>query len=447
MQKVIRKETALNPDYLPNWGIYEATKELLQNHVFARQILLADGNINYNNGILTITDNGPGFGLEMFLLGKGEQKNTQNAPGQNAEGMKISFLIAARENKKLVGEIPGFNIHAEIEDSSFGEKELVFYASQNSRKVGTKFTIEVEKEIYQRALQGFGYLSARNEQEREAFSKASLINNNKSQIYVNGVLIETPIKTINGYSYNLIGKDDTNLTNRDRNRLSEHHGNHEIWKQIISNITDKKVIESILKSASNNTIETYDAHPYFVNKPLWKEVIQELYGNNVCYATGEKSDGQAKYRRFKVLKTPVDGMRYLFHSLGILPSNEIFKNKEKIKHNMIQLKDLKEEEHNNIKEVRNIIQKHYCPKIWPLRYVEDLRDEFKNSALGMCDRLEQKIYLDKSILLDYDELFKTLLHEVVHQVSGASDNTEEFTEEWSKACLAFARGCTRAKRK
>ena len=447
MQKVIRKETALNPDYLPNWGIYEAVKELLQNHVYARQILLADGNINYNNNCLIIEDEGPGFGLEMFLLGKGEQKNIVNSPGQNAEGMKISFLIAARENKKLVGEIPGFNIHAEIENSSFGEQELVFYATPNSRTKGTKFTIEVDQEIYKKAVQGFGYLSAKTEQERESFNKASLIDNNKSQIFVNGVLIETPIKTINGYSYNLIGKDDTNLTNRDRNRISEYHGNSEIWKQVISSITDKNIIANILKNVSNNTIETYEGNPYWINKELWKEVVSELYGSKVCYATGTKSDGQARYRKFKVLKTPVNGMQYLFHSLGIVASSSIFDNKEKIKHNMIQLKDLESIEHENIKEVRNLIQKHYIPKIWPLRYVDNLKDQFDNPVSGLCVPDEQKIYLDKKILKNYNELFRIMLHEVVHQVSGADDNTTEFEWEWANACLSFAKGCTRAKRK
>ena len=449
MTKIIRKETALNPDYLPLWKMYEATKELLQNHVFARQILNAFGSISYNNNnnTLIIEDDGPGFGLEMFLLGKGEQKNTQNAPGQNAEGMKISFLIAARENKKLYAEIPGYNISANIEPSSFGENELVFYASPNDRVKGTRFVIEVEKEVYQRAVQGFGYLAAKTEQERESFSKASIINNNKSQIFVNGVLIETPIKTINGYSYNLIGKDDTNLTNRDRNRISEYHGNSEIWKQVISNITDKKVIANILKNASNNTIETYEGNPYWIDKVLWREVVAEQFGSKVCYATGEKSDGQAKYRKFKVLKTPVDGMRYLFNSLGIVASSEIFKDTQKIKHNMVQLKDLESVEHENIKEVRNLIQKHYIPKIWALRYVDDLRDEFDNICLGLCVYDEEKIYLNKKILSDYDQLFKTLLHEVVHQVSRAEDNTTEFEREWANACLSFAKGCTRAKRK
>ena len=447
MQKVIRKETALNPDYLPNWGIYEATKELLQNHVFARQILCANGSITYNNGMLTIEDEGPGFGLEMFLLGKGEQKNITNSPGQNAEGMKISYLIASREGKKLIGEIPGYTITSEIEASSFGEQELVFYAQPNTRTKGTKFSIEVEKEVYQRAVQGFGYLAAKTEQERESFGKASLINNGKSQIFVNGVLIETPIKTINNYSYNLIGKDDTNLTNRDRNRLSEYHGNSEIWKQVISQITDKKVIASILKNASNNTIETHEGNPYWINKELWKEVVVEEFGSKVCYATGEKSDGQAKYRRFRVLKTPVNGMQYLFNSLGIVASSDIFKDKEKIKHDMVQLKDIEELEHENIKEVKKLIQKHYCSKIWNIRYANNLVDEFDNPLNGLCVYDEEKIYLNKKILWDFDQLFKTLLHEVVHQVSRAEDNTTEFEKEWAEACLSFAKGCTRAKRK
>ena len=438
-QKLLtRKETLLNEGYLENWTLFEAAKEFTQNYVFALQHLNAKGKTWHKDGVAYWEDYGKGFDLSCLLIGVGQQKEIDNAPGENKEGQKISMLVAARENKKCEIEIPGYTIIPKLEKGKFGANELVLYVYENQRINGVKFTLEVERNVYNKAIESFGYLIAK-EEDREKFSIPSVINDGGNNLYINGVKINFNLKTM--FSYNLVGK---NLSNRDRNAISPSDINYEIWKQIFSNIKDIGKIKIVLSNLSNNVLELYDTYPYHIDKNIniWKQAVNELYGTNVCYATGDKSDNRARYRKFKVIKTPVNGAIYLLNSLGIKSSAEIAPEKE-LQPMMVKLKDLTEEEKQNIRQIRKMIKKYYCQNMWNLRYVDDYQDEYGNYINGSCNFEEELIYLDRAIIKDWNKLFKTMLHETVHQVSRAEDCSEEFEKEWERACLAFAKGCMR----
>lgn len=438
MELIMRKETLLNEGYLKHWTLYEAAKEFTQNYVFALQHLNTKGKTWYENGLAYWEDYGSGFDLSCLLIGVGQQKEIESAPGENSEGMKISILVAARENKYCSIEIPGYTIRSKLEEGKFEVNELVLYIYKNSREKGTKFILEVEKDIYNNAIESFGYLTVK-EEDRGKFSESSIIDDGGSNLYINGVKINSSLRTI--FSYNLIGK---NLSNRDRNAISPEDINIKIWEQIFSKLKDVEKIKRILSNFNSNTIEFYYTYPYHIreNINLWKQALKELYGNKVCYATGDKSDNRARYRKFKIMKTPVDGALSLLNSLNVRSSAEIAPERE-IKQKTLQLKDLTEQERQNIRRIRKLIQKYYCPNIWNLRYIDYLLDEYENKVSGICKYNEELIYLEKSILSDWDKLFKTLLHEVVHQMSNADDCSIEFEKEWEKASLAFAKGCIR----
>ncbi len=437
---IMRKETLLNEGYLQNWTLYEAAKEFTQNYVFALQHLNVKGKTYYNNETKTAIweDYGKGFDLSCLLMGIGQQRQIENAPGENGEGMKISLLIACREGKSCIIEIPNYTIIPKLEAGQFGANELVLYVYENKRTIGTKFELECSKGIYDKAIESFGFLTS--EEDKYKFNESSIINDGGKNLYINGVKINTNMKML--FSYNLIGKS---LANRDRNAIDPSEINFEIWKQIFSKLRDKDIIKFILQNMNNNTIETHYSYPYLIDLELWKECARELYGDKVCYCIGDKSDNRARYHRFKTIKTPVDGMINLCYNLNIKSSLEISPDK-KPKQRLIQLKDLTMEERDNVNSVRKLIQKHYCDKIWNLRYVDGLKDEYGNYLNGLCHYNEELIYLDLGILQNWDTLFEVLLHETVHQVSKAEDLSEEFEQEWGKACLAFAKGCRRAKR-
>lgn len=445
----MKKETLLNTGYLKNWSIFEVCKEYAQNHVFALQHLNAEGIIKHDGTFGIWEDNGKGFGLECFLMGVGQQKNIESAPGENSEGMKVSLMVALRENKKTWIEIPGYTVIPELIESKLNkqEKELTLNIYNNARTKGVKFVIECDKETFNNANNSFGFLLAKTTEQRELFNQNSVIKNLKeNSLFINGVKINTNVNMM--FSYNLIGK---NLSNRDRNAVDMQEINNHLWATIINNTNDKDIIIGILKNANNNILENINVYYWRIqNRSLWHETIEEYYNkpiDKICFATGSKSDARARYRKFKVIPTPNNSMKQFFNSFGIYSSEEIAPSRDINKMSYVQLKNLTELQHGNLKRARNLIQKHYTKIYYKIRYVDNLEDEYGNKVNGLCQYNEEQITLDINILNDFNQTFKTLLHECVHMVSHASDCSEEFEREWANACLAFALGTERAKRK
>lgn len=445
----MRKETLINENYLQNWNIQNVAKEFAQNNVFAMQQLHATGRQYYKNGVAYWEDDGAGFGLEMLLIGMGAQKSIDNAPGENSEGMKVSLMVACRENKECCIEIPGYTIIPKLEESSLSNnnyRELILYIYKNNREKGVLFSLECDKEDFDNANNSFGFLLANNE-EKALFDKNSIIKSAKGKnLYINGVRIQ--IKTPMLYSYNLVGKG---LSNRDRNAVDLYEINNHIWKKLLSNTSDKELITNLLKNSNNIILENMEVYPYRItNKETWIEAIEEFYNEEItkiCYATGTKTDNRARYRRFKVIRTPNESMKRLFNYFRIYSSENVVPTKDTTNREYIQLKDITTEQHDNLKRARNLIQKHYTKIDYKIRYVNNPMDEYNNQVLGLCDYNNQIIILNTEVLNNFKQTFETLLHECVHMVSHAGDCTEEFEREWGKACLSFALGTERQKRK
>ena len=69
-----------------------------------------------------------------------------------------------------------------------------------------------------------------------------------------------------------------------------------------------------------------------------------------------------------------------------------------------------------------------------VRISETVHDSYGNEVWGLYDRGTDTTWIKRSLLESKEETFKTLLHETIHRVSGAEDNTAEFTNEWERAC-------------
>lgn len=441
MSITYKKETGFSREYQSDWNLDFAIREIIQNHVYALQVLQVDGSHSWDNGIATFADNGQGIAKKYFLNGNSGQREIINSPGQFGEGMKLAFLIFAREGKVCKVDTVGYSMEAMFEyNEQMACEELFFNFSDSNRTCGTTFTIECTETEYLNAIQFFGFLSS----NKSRFITSNFWQQETPELYVNGVkLNDSNIKML--FSYNLIGKD---LNNRDRNSVNTYKLNETIWEQIIFKTEDKEYIKSILENFSNsNYVEYYNVNTFQVkNQEAWKQVAKDLWGKKVVYSSGNhKADTEANYRKFKVLPKPNWDCQQLLEFVGIQSAITILKRTEQ-QYKLTQLKDLSDLEKYNIKEVRKLIQKHYAD-VGNMRYVEDLSDEHENKVNGFYDPKEDLIFLEKNILSSFNQLFETLLHETIHKVTRAEDCSERFQNEAVHAAMKFALGCTREKRK
>jgi len=154
-------------------------------------------------------------------------------------------------------------------------------------------------------------------------------------------------------------------------------------------------------------------------------------GKKMALATGGDSDTSARYRNFTLLTNVPDRWKLFFNITLDMPyTNELEKVADKRSNKIV--KPAKEE--SSILGWAKRLIKLYYGDYGIVKISETVKDSFNNDLLGMYDPIENIIWLKRSILTSRELTFKTLLHEVIHRNTGATDNTARFTNEWEEAC-------------
>lgn len=89
----------LSRNYVHNWGVKEAIREIMQNAVDSDQ----DGNnmhVSYNNGTLEIGNFGCNIDISSLVLGNSD-KNDAKYVGTYGEGYKLAILVLLREGLEV----------------------------------------------------------------------------------------------------------------------------------------------------------------------------------------------------------------------------------------------------------------------------------------------------------------------------------------------------------
>lgn len=92
-------ELSLSRNYVSNWGIEEAIRELLQNAKDSNGEDVID--IDRDRGIVTITNKNTSIPSSTLLLGNTSKKDDLDKIGQFGEGYKLAILVLLREGKDI----------------------------------------------------------------------------------------------------------------------------------------------------------------------------------------------------------------------------------------------------------------------------------------------------------------------------------------------------------
>ena len=147
-------ELPISPNYVSNWGIKEAIREILQNAIDSdncghpKQILYsADG------AVLTIINKGARLPLSSLVLGCSSKDDIDGMIGKFGEGYKLALVVLLRKGLKvdiLNGEeewIPSFKL-----SDNFGTQVLNIEVNQlpeNAKCDDVVFAISgIEEDLY-----------------------------------------------------------------------------------------------------------------------------------------------------------------------------------------------------------------------------------------------------------------------------------------------------------
>lgn len=140
---------AFGKDYLSDWGLKEALREVFQNYIdYGEYDIQVNSSENTDNVLVCITNKYLPTGLEFMRLGN-SSKSDGTKIGHHGEGLKAAFLIFGREDLYFSVRTNKYILTPIFEDSIIGETLSIKVSSHSS--LVNQFTTQFycPKDIYE----------------------------------------------------------------------------------------------------------------------------------------------------------------------------------------------------------------------------------------------------------------------------------------------------------
>lgn len=427
--------TGISPEYVKDWNVEMAIREVLQNYLDSKKEFNCDGSIIWKDGFAKVKDNGPGIELRHLAMGISEKD--MDSIGKFGEGLKLAMLVLAREgrkievwsNSKIIKPVIAHSNDYQTEVMEFHVKDML--PRHAARFTGTGIKFLCEKEELNIGKEFFIDLLPKN--SSFSWKVKDKLSTPGGLIFVNGAAVGTIQNAT--FSYHISGSEGVDLGNRDRSSISQDDINPKAAK-ILAKCRKTNVMKLILKDLiiGKDSYETQVGISIWslddTDKKIWKRAVTETFGKNTLVTSeSTEMDREAEYRGFNVIRA---GYRWNLILKGVgmdTVQNRIKAKKKGVK--VILRKDLIDEERNNLNKAIRLVTKHYeAPG--SIKIAEDLKekagvaDDFK--PFGLWVPTEQMIYISRHILDDLDQTLHAILHETVHKKTGKKDCTSEFEQ-------------------
>lgn len=267
-------ELPISPNYVSNWGIKEAIREILQNAIDSdncghpKQILYsADG------AVLTIINKGARLPLSSLVLGCSSKDDIDGMIGKFGEGYKLALVVLLRKGLKvdiLNGEeewTPSFKL-----SDNFGTQVLNIEVNQLPENVecdDVVFAISgIEEDLYKELQLLFPCINDDYGNMVESENGYILLEPKfKGKMYVEGLYIQSDDNFKYGYNFN----SDVVDLDRDRKAINYYELRKltaasivtadiccpELFKAISDSYTDVRDITDVLDEASDDFLKQY----------------------------------------------------------------------------------------------------------------------------------------------------------------------------------------------
>jgi hypothetical protein len=241
MKNPIKVPLTIDVNYLPNWGIAEGTRELVQNWLDASDDLGINGVIKYNkaSGVLQLHNPGATLSRNALLLGNTSKASRDDQRGQFGEGLKLGSLALVREGCSVVVRTNTETWKAKIEESSdfAGERVLTWHVFESGRQDGVTVTISpIGNERYAELRKMFTHFQDMGRTFDVRNGTILLSPEFKGKIFAKGIFISHDEELEYGYNFKDINVD------RDRKMISSWELNSATSDSWYWAMDEKKVI-------------------------------------------------------------------------------------------------------------------------------------------------------------------------------------------------------------
>lgn len=264
-------ELTISPNYVSNWGVKEAIRELLQNAVDANicgysKIIEYDSNIQ----TLKIKNEGAKLPASSLILGCSSKGNNDNLTGQFGEGFKLALVVLIRKGY-------GVNIInsdelwvPKFEFSDKFQSQVLTITVKDTKDIGyLSFEIQgITQDVYNDLLDYFPCIDDNYGETIKSDNGYILLDDRfAGKMYVEGLYIQSDSNFKYGYNFN------ANVVDLDRDRrainyyelrkltaasvVTAESCSPELFKAISNSCTDVRDIEDVIEEASDDFLQEY----------------------------------------------------------------------------------------------------------------------------------------------------------------------------------------------
>lgn len=286
-------ELSISTEYVPDWGLVEALRELFQN-ALDNETMNPENKMgwqyNKRSGEVKITNKTSKLSVESLLLGSGTKHNRTDTIGKHGEGYKIAFMVLLRNNKTIRVDNYGANeiwdvrlvksrkYKGQLVPTVFINKEPVWKKKPSSDLTITVggITEEEYKELEVKNLHLRG-------EEVKAFDTTEkgrilLDEDEHGNIYVEGLFVTN----ISGLQYGYDFSPKAISLDRDRKLVDSFNvkwSASELWCRVAEQ--DDKAMEMAVELVNDSAPDTaYLSNMPYYGKGLFNGVAKKFYEDN-----------------------------------------------------------------------------------------------------------------------------------------------------------------------
>lgn len=414
-------ELTIKTDYLPNWGLWEGVRELVQNAKDAETEfgVEAQMNVRYRKDTQTLVIENGGTVLphEALLLGHTSKSHRDDTIGQFGEGLKLGVLALVRAGHKVkIRSGSEVWVPAIVTSEKFSAEVLAFtiYAG---RKDEHRVQVEVsgihpnEWELFKNRFLFLQQLK-RDYVVSTSIGRLLLDPDSIGKVFVKGILVSTLPKL--RYGYDLSHAD----IDRDRKMVDPFDMNWKlqgIWNEVLNDRPDLTGEYATLLREGAEDLKGLDGDymaarvPQKARQRMVTEFKKE-YGENALPVPSLAVSADLEHLGMRGVVVPPALRLVLEAELGTVEANKLKLREQPMKsYSWFEL---------SLDERKNLLAAgHLVNAVEPIELGEiDIHDFRDANFLGFYK--DKRVLLAKKILCDRQKTLETLVHEVAHKAGG-----------------------------
>ncbi|MDP9675382.1 hypothetical protein J2W97_001365 [Paenibacillus jamilae] len=275
-------ELSLSKDYVPDWTVVDAVRELFQN-ALDQQTTSNDNKMffEYENETrkLCIGNKSSILNVKTLLLGSSTKRDDPNTIGQFGEGYKIATLVLTRLNKPVTF----YNYGAKevwkprfVNSRRYGEDILTFFVDKKypwDKVPDNNLTIVIENitnQEYQDIVESNLHLQDVGEIIESSFGRILEEERYKGKVFVNGLFVCNYSEYTQGYDF----KPEYIKIDRDR-KLADSFELKWLSSRMLSGVNSNKTVDMI-KNSSPDVQYITSAYTTNADNRL-REIVDNVY--------------------------------------------------------------------------------------------------------------------------------------------------------------------------